>query len=127
MAENEESKKQVSKEFVESVKKYIDIDDKLKILKSQTKLLTGDKKEHENYILNYLHSIEENVIDIAGGKLRRNISKTQSPLKKELIQKTLLDIIGDNNKATTITDQIINSRPIVERVTLKRTKCKESI
>jgi len=127
MAENDESKKQVSKEFVESVKKYIDIDDKLKILKTQTKLLTGDKKEHENYILNYLHSIEENVIDIAGGKLRRNISKTQSPLKKELIQKTLLDIVGDNNKATAMTDQIINSRPMVERITLKRTKCKDNV
>ena len=127
MAENEESKKQVSKEFVESVKKYIDIDDKLKILKSQTKLLSGDKKEHENYILNYLHSIEENVIDIAGGKLRRNISKTQSPLKKELIQKALLDIVGDNNKASAMTDQIINSRPMVERITLKRTKCKYNV
>ena len=122
--ENNESKKQVSKEFVETVKKYIEIDDKLKYIKKQSKVLNGDKKEHENYILNYLQSIDENVIDIPDGKLKRNISKTQAPLKKELIQKALIEIIGDSNKATLITDQIINSRPMVEKITLKRTTCK---
>jgi len=122
--ENNESKKQVSKEFVETVKKYIEIDDKLKYIKKQSKVLNGDKKEHENYILNYLQSIDENVIDIPDGKLKRNISKTQAPLKKELIQKALIEIIGDSNKATLITDQIINSRPMLEKITLKRTTCK---
>ena len=119
--ENNESKKQVSKEFVDTVKKYIEIDDKLKYIKKQSKVLNGDKKEHENFILNYLQSIDENVIDIPDGKLKRNISKTQAPLKKELIQKALIEILGDSNKATLISDQIINSRPMIEKITLKRT------
>ena len=119
--ENNESKKQVSKEFVDTVKKYIEIDDKLKYIKKQSKVLNGDKKEHENFILNYLQSIDENVIDIPDGKLKRNISKTQAPLKKELIQKALIDILGDSNKATLISDQIIKSRPMIEKITLKRT------
>jgi hypothetical protein len=118
--ENNESKKQVSKEFVNTVKKYIEIDDKLKYIKKQLKVLNGDKKEHENYILNYLQSIEENVIDIPDGKLKRNINKTQSPLKKEIIHKVLADIIGDSNKAMLIMEEINNSRPMVERVSLKR-------
>ena len=119
--ENNESKKQVSKEFVDTVKKYIEIDDKLKYIKKQSKVLNGDKKEHENFILNYLQSIDENVIDIPDGKLKRNISKTQAPLKKELIQKALIEILGDSNKATLISDQIIKSRPMIEKITLKRT------
>ena len=119
--ENNESKKQVSKEFVDTVKKYIEIDDKLKYIKKQSKVLNGDKKEHENFILNYLQSIDENVIDIPDGKLKRNITKTQAPLKKELIQKALIEILGDSNKATLISDQIINSRPMIEKITLKRT------
>ena len=119
--ENNESKKQVSKEFVDTVKKYIEIDDKLKYIKKQSKVLNGDKKEHENFILNYLQSIDENVIDIPDGKLKRNISKTQAPLKKELIHKALIDILGDSNKASLISDQIINSRPTIEKITLKRT------
>jgi hypothetical protein len=121
---SEIEKKTVSPEFVNTVKKYLEIDDKLKEIKEMTKKLTSDKKEKEDFILNYLQSIEESVIDVRDGKLRRNISKTQTPLKKEHIHKTLTDIVGDSIKAQTMTDQIIKSRPIVERVTLKRTKNK---
>ena len=121
---SEIEKKTVSPEFVNTVKKYLEIDDKLKEIKEMTKKLTSDKKEKEDFILNYLQSIEESVIDVRDGKLRRNISKTQSPLKKEHIHKTLTDIVGDSIKAQAMTDQIIKSRPTVERVTLKRTKNK---
>jgi len=120
----QENKKMVSPEFVNSVKKYLEVDDKLKEYRDMIKKLSTDKKEKEEYILNYLQSIEESVIDVRDGKLRRNISKTQAPLKKELIQKTLTEIVGDAIKAQSITDQMMKSRPIVERVTLKRTKNK---
>ena len=119
-----ENKKSVSPEFVNTVKKYLEIDDKLKEYRELIKKITSEKKEKEDFILNYLQSIEETVIDVRDGKLRRNISKTQAPLKKEQIQKTLTEIVGDAIKAQTMTDQIIKSRPIVERVTLKRTKNK---
>jgi hypothetical protein len=119
-----ENKKTVSPEFVNTVKKYLETDDKLKEHREIIKKLTSDKKEKEDFILNYLQSIEESVIDVRDGKLRRNISKTQAPLKKEQIHKTLTEIVGDSIKAQAMTDQIIKSRPIVERVTLKRTKNK---
>lgn len=119
-----ENKKTVSPEFVNVVKKYLETDDKLKEMRETIKKLTSDKKDKEDFILNYLKSIEETVIDVRDGKLRRNISKTQAPLKKEQIYKTLTDIVGDSIKAQAMTDQIIKSRPIVERVTLKRTKNK---
>ena len=121
-SENKGEKKKISKEFVESVKRYLEVDDKLKEIKEKTKNLNTEKKQREEFILNYLQTIDEKVIDVADGKLRRNISKTQAPLKKETIQKALIDIIGDANKATAITEQIIKSRPTIERVTLKRTK-----
>ena len=121
-SENKGEKKKISKEFVESVKRYLEVDDKLREIKEKTKNLNTEKKQKEEFILNYLQTIDEKVIDVADGKLRRNISKTQAPLKKETIQKALIDIVGDANKATAITEQIIKSRPTVERVTLKRTK-----
>lgn len=121
-SENKGEKKKISKEFVESVKRYLEVDDKIKEIREKTKNLTSEKKQKEEFILNYLQTIDEKVIDVADGKLRRNISKTQAPLKKETIQKALIDIVGDANKATAITEQIIKSRPTVERVTLKRTK-----
>ena len=82
MAENE---KKISQEFITNVKKYLEIDDLLKDIKEKTKKLTTDKKNHEEFILDYLKSIDEKVIDVQDGKLRKNITKSQTPLKKELI------------------------------------------
>lgn len=118
----ESDKKKVSPEFIKSVKEYLSVDDKLKEMREKSKVLTKEKKTREEFILNYLQTIDEKVIDVADGKLRRNISKTQAPLKKETIHRALTDIIGDATKANDITDKIIKSRPTVERVTLKRTK-----
>ncbi len=117
-----DNKKKVSPEFVNTVKKYLEIDDKLKEIRETIKKLTSDKKDKEDFILNYLQIIDEKFIDVADGKLRRNISKTQAPLKKETIQKALTEIVGDSIKASAMTEQIIKSRPTVERITLKRTK-----
>ncbi len=120
--ENKTEKKKISPEFVQSVKKYLEVDDKLREIKEKTKNLNAEKKEKEDFILNYLQSIDEKVVDVADGKLRRNITKSQVPLKKEYIQKALSEIIGDSAKATTMTEHIIKSRPTVEKITLKRTK-----
>lgn len=119
---SDSEKKKVSNEFVIAVKKYLDVDDKIREIREKTKNLNLEKKENEEFILNYLQSLDEKVIDVPNGKLRRNISKTQAPLKKEVIYKALTEIVGDANKATAMTDQIIKSRPTIERVTLKRTK-----
>ena len=116
------AEKKVSPEFVQSVKKYLEVDDKIKEIREHMKKLTTEKKSKEEFILNYLQSIDEKVIDVADGKLRRNISKTQSALKKDTIQNALTEIVGDSVKAIEITNQIIKSRPMVERVTLKRTR-----
>ena len=120
--ENKSEKKKVSPEFVQAVKKYLEIDDKIREIRVMTKNYNTEKKQKEEIILNYLQSLEEDSINVADGKLRRNISKTQAPLKKEYIQSSLTQIIGDANKAMAITDQIIKSRPTVERITLKRTR-----
>jgi hypothetical protein len=121
-SENKTDKKKVSPEFVDNVKKYLTADDKIRELREQNKKLIQEKKQREEFILNYLQQVDEKMIDVPDGKLRRNVSKTQAPLKKETIHKALTDIMGDATKALDITDKIIKSRPTVERVTLKRTK-----
>jgi hypothetical protein len=119
MSEND---KKISPEFKQAVVKYLEVDDKLREIKEKNKILTTEKKQNEEFILNYLVTIDENLIDLPDGKLKKNVSKSQGPLKKELIQKTLTEIVGDSIKANFMTDQIIKSRPITERITLKRTK-----
>jgi hypothetical protein len=122
-----ENKKTISAEFVQNVKKYLELDDKTRELKNNIKELSTDKKQCEEFILNYLQSIDEKTIDIADGKLIRNVYKSQGALKKDLIQKALIDIVGDSIKATDITDQIIKSRPTVEKVSLKRTTLRDNL
>jgi hypothetical protein len=119
MGENE---KKISEEFISTVKKYLEVDDLLKDIRDKVKKMNSDKKNYEEYILDYLKTIDEKVIDVKDGKLKRNITKSQVPLKKELIQQSLVTIVGDSIKATEITNQILKSRPTVERVSLKRTK-----
>ncbi len=119
-------KKKVSPEFVANVKKYLKADDELRELREKSKKLTSEKKEKEEFILQYLQNIDENVLDVPDGKLKRNISRTQAPLKKEFIQKALTEIVGDSNKASAMTEQIIKSRPTIEKITLKRTRNRTS-
>ena len=57
-----------------------------------------------------------------GFKMIDLVSKTKKPLSKDTIQKALNELVKDKEKATTMTEHIINSRPTVERVNLKRTK-----
>ena len=69
-----------------------------------------------------MEEIEEKCFNVPDGKLRRNVSKCKGPLKKAMIQKALSEITNDDIKAKAMTEHILNSRPTVERVNLKRTK-----
>lgn len=121
-SESDNPQKKVTREFRDKVIKWIEIDDSIRELRAKTKELTTEKKQFEEYILSYMDQIEEKCFNIKDGKLRKNVSKTKGPLKKQIIHQALVEIVGDANKATAMTEHIINSRPTVERVNLKRTK-----
>jgi hypothetical protein len=119
---NDTNQKKVTKEFKNKVLEWVSIDDSIRELRKKTKQFTDEKKQHEEYILNYMKEIDEKCLNIKDGKLRRNVSKTKGALKKNIIQQALVDITGDVIKAKAMTEHIINSRPTVERINLKRTK-----
>lgn len=118
----EENEKKISKEFQEKVQLWVKLDDALRDLRNKSKEITQEKKELEEYILTYLDEIGEKSIGITNGNLRKNISKTKAPLKKENIYNTIKDLTKDETKASTITNQIFENRPLTERINLKRTK-----
>jgi len=123
---SEDKQKIPSKEFIESIKSWVAIDDKIKKLKDEIKNLTSEKKEFETEILQGLDKLEENAISITDGKLKKNVSKTQTPLKKELIQKSIFEFLKDEKKTLDILENMNKSRQVVERVNLKRIKNRES-
>lgn len=121
---NQQVKKEVSEKFISSIKKWVDLDDKIKKLREEVKLYTNEKKEVEGNIIIELDKMEEKVINLNDGKLRKSVSKTQAPLKKDHIQKSLFDYIKDEKKSQDIVNNMMKSRQIIERTNLKRTKNK---
>ena len=121
-SENGEVPKEVTEEFVEVVKNWVKIDDEIRKKNLEVKELKDERKEFEAFIIEYMDKINENVINISDGKLRKNKSASKGSLKQDSIQNALLDITQDNSKAMQMTKYIMDSRPIVERVNLKRTK-----
>ena len=114
--------KDITEEFVEVVKSWVKLDDEIKKRNEEIKEFKTEKKEYEIFILEYMDKINESVINISDGKLRRNKSSTKPPLKQEFIQNALLDITKDSVKAMEITKYILDNRPTTERINLKRTR-----
>jgi hypothetical protein len=122
----------VTKDFRKNVLKWIELDDNARIIKSRIKELNEkvkefneEKKKYEEPIIGYLTKVDEDGFLIKDGKISKNVSKVKAPLKKELIHKALVELVHDTNKAMTMTDHIINSRPTVEKINLKRIKARE--
>ena len=112
----------ITNEFKKNVKKWVEIDDTIRQIRAKSKELAQEKKDYEEYILNFLESVDEKSVGIADGKLTRSVSQCKAPLKKENVHKALVEITGDSNKALQMTDHIIKSRGTTERVNLKRTR-----
>ena len=122
----ENSQDKITEEFVEVVKNWVKLDDEIRDYNDKVKELKTERKEYETYILEYMDKINENVINITGGKLRKNKSQTKTPLKEESIKNALLEITKDNERSTQMTKYIMDNRPSVERVNLKRTRLRRS-
>ena len=114
----------VTKEFRKNVLKWVEIDDNIRILRAKVKEFNDEKKQYEDNIINYLNKVDEDAIAIKDGKLSKHVSKSKEPLKKENIHKSLVELVGDANKAMVMTEHIINNRKITEKIRLSRTKAK---
>ena len=99
--------KEITEEFVEVVKSWVTIDNEIRDKMAKIKELKDERKEFEVFILEYMDKINENVISISDGKLRRNKSSTKAGLKQETIQSALLDITQDQSKALEMTKYIL--------------------
>ena len=118
----ESQKKQVSEEFKQKIVRWVKLDDDLRKIRETTKEINDEKKQAEEYILAYLENIGEKEVGINDGKLTKNVTKSQEPLKKENIHKALNDIVKDDAKAGLMTEHILKSRQTKEKITLKRIK-----
>lgn len=113
---------QVSNDFKNKIVRWVKLDDDLRKIRETIKEINDEKKQSEEYILSYLDNIGQSEIAIDNGKLTKQVSKSQAPLKKENIQKALNDIVKDDNKASIMADHILKSRETKEKISLRRVK-----
>ena len=91
--------------------------DKIKELKK--------KRKNMGICFRIYGKIGEKSIDITGGKLRQNKSQTKVGLKQDVIQSSLYELTKDSNKSVQMTKYIMDKRPTVERINLKRTRLRK--
>lgn len=123
---NDNEVKKITPEFQTQVIEWVNLDDQIKKKRKEVKILNDKKKKMEEYIIQHMFSINEEVIQISDGKLRRNTSKTKSALKHELIHNALTSYLNNTHQAFEITKHILDSVPFVERTKLKRTSLRKT-
>jgi hypothetical protein len=111
----------ISEQFKKDVISYIKYDNKYRQLKDLQTELTKKKKKLSEHIIGYMDDVNMHTISITGGKLHRNKSETQSPLKIDMVYETLKKEYG-KQKATELMEKIQNKRQLNVRVNLKRVK-----
>ena len=116
------SKKELSEEFVENIKVWLTLDDKIRETNTVLKELKKEKKKlHEN-VLNYMDTNNITELKAGNGKLKYSVSKTKEPLKYDLIESGLMTYFNnDAKKVTSICNCIFDNRKIIERTRVKRT------
>lgn len=123
--QTEDVQYKVTNGFKNDVLTWINIDDQLREHRSAIRDLNKKKKEFESQIINYLTEVEEDSIQVKDGFLKKSVTKSKEPLKKDNIKSALVEITGDDSKAAMLTEHILKSRKETEKVSLKRTLFKK--
>ena len=123
--QTEDVQYKVTNGFNNDVLTWINIDDQLREHRSAIRDLNKKKKEFESQIINYLTEVEEDSIQVKDGFLKKSVTKSKEPLKKDNIKSALVEITGDDSKAAMLTEHILKSRKETEKVSLKRTLFKK--
>jgi hypothetical protein len=114
------SEEELKKKFKNIVIAWVQLDDKIKTINSELKNMKDEKKQYEEFILNFMEKYNENMITLSNGILKKNVSQTKQSINEEMINEAIEEFTKDVEQAYTITQKIIEKRQINEKVTLKR-------
>ncbi|MBA42963.1 MAG: hypothetical protein CMF62_03005 [Magnetococcales bacterium] len=116
----------VSQEFNDKVLEFLQVDDSIRDLSKEVSALKKKRKPLEAWILNYLSTIGEKVIDIhgIGARLRRNKSETKKQLKQDQIKEAIMEQVNDPIKVEKILKSMEDKREKQIHVNIKRTSKK---
>ena len=98
--------------FESEIQKWVSLDNKIKSLNDSIKDLREERNNLTNNITNYAEKNElfKSTIQISDGRLRFSNSKIQEPLTFKYIERTLAEIIPNNNQVQLIMKELRNRR-----------------
>jgi hypothetical protein len=120
MENNDSSEEELKKKFKNIVIAWVQLDDKIKTINSELKNMKDEKKQYEDFILNFMEKYNENMITLSNGILKKNVTQTKQSINEEMINEAIEEFTKDVEQAYTITQKIIEKRQINEKVSLKR-------
>uniref|UniRef100_A0A6C0AC66 Uncharacterized protein n=1 Tax=viral metagenome TaxID=1070528 RepID=A0A6C0AC66_9ZZZZ len=121
--EIEDDDLELSKEFQESVIKYVKLDDLVRKKMDEIKELKKVRKPCEEFILSYLDDVKVNKVEITDGSLKRQQTETKVPINNKVIKSALEKKI-DNPKVVNDIIKLVEEREKKVKVSLKRVKRK---
>lgn len=105
----------------QDVKDYLEIDDQIKALNKAIKERRDKKKKLSEEILGTMKKFEINNMNTKNGKLIYAISKSRKGLNTKSLVHGLNLYFKDEMKASEVGKIVMDSREVVEKVSLRRT------
>ena len=83
--------------FIESIKQWVSLDNKLKILNEKCREIREEKGDVSHRINDFVgnNNLEDNVVEITGGKLKFSKNKSQSAITYKFLEKCLADLFNE--------------------------------
>jgi len=127
MENKNSSEEELKKKFKNIVIAWVQLDDKIKTINSELKNMKDEKKQYEDFILDFMEKYNENMITLSNGILKKNVSQTKQSINEEMINEAIEEFTKDAEQAYTITQKIIQKRQVNEKISLKRQVIKKKI
>jgi len=123
--QNEQNENNPQTQYKEMVKSWLETDEKINKLMTTLKELKDEKKQYENYIIDYMDENHNVEVSIPEGKIKKAMLKSKGGFNEKVIITGLAEITKDETKAKDITKVISQKRENKEKIFLK--KCKRGL
>jgi hypothetical protein len=111
----------------ENVKEYLEIDDQIKALNKAIVERRKQKSKLSADILTMMNKFEIDNMNTKNGRLIYSVSNTSKPLSKKNLVDGLNIYFKNEDTAKSVSQIVLDSRPKVEKITLKRTTFKQRV
>jgi len=116
--QNQETNKNQIKEMIKS---WEEADEKIDELNKKLKELKDEKKQYENFIIDYMEENKNIEVNCTNGKIKKSVIKSKAGFNEKVIIVGLTEITkGDEGKAKDITKIISQKREMKEKTFLKK-------